>query len=408
MERRGHDQLELGVSYLPAAVGPYLWHEFNAEVVTRDLAAIAAHRIPVIRVGLAWDAFMPSDRAPNPRRMRDLETLLTAARELGLRVVPTLFAQSTGDCVMLPAYAVDRRASRAGVRCTTDARVVDGGPRDIYADPLMLEVQVRWLDAMLTAFADHPAIAAWDLGYDPASTVRPRRIAEVAAWAALLAERVHAQDEECRLTLGQDDVVRGRGVRLAAVAAHVDAVGLVLNPQRLPLPGDARDAGRAVFVADLARALAGAEVPLLVDVEVASGDVERHEDAAPAPADPVTLPFDVAQSLCDELLQRLPAAGVAGLVAGAWSDWGGRLLESPPADRRPWLARLGIVDSTGNSKPIAEVWDALAANEHAVATPALFPAAVDVESYYANLPDSLRDLYASWQDDRGDAPAILK
>jgi hypothetical protein len=407
MEQRGHDQLEVGVAYLPAAVGPYLWHEFNADVVARDLAAIAAQRIPTVRVGLAWDAFMPTDRAPNPRRMRDLETLLAAARELGLRVVPTLFAQSIGDTVTLPAYAIDRRAPRTGVRCITDARAVDGGPRDIYADPLMLEVQVRWLDALLAAFADHPAIAAWDLGHDPASTVRPRRIAEMAAWAGLLAERVHAQDEECRLTLGQGDVLRGHGVRFAAVAAHVDAVGLVLDPHHLPLPGDVRDAGRAIFVADLAHALAGPGVSMLVEVEVASGDLER-DDGDAAAADPVTLPSDVARTLCDELLQRLSLSGVAGIIAGAWSDWGERLLESPPADRRPWLARRGIVDSTGNSKPVVDAWAGLAARERAVVTPAPFPVAVDVESYYSNLPDSLRDLHALWQDDRGDAPAILR
>ncbi|HEY7928289.1 MAG: hypothetical protein ACHQ06_01150 [Candidatus Dormibacteria bacterium] len=406
MERPAHDQLEVGVSYRPAAVGPYLWQEFNAEVVTRDLTAIAARRIPTIRVGLSWDAFMPSDRAPSPRRMRDLETLLAAARELGLRVVPTLFAQSIGNCVMLPAYAIDRRFRRPGVRCITDARVADGGPRDIYADPLMLEVQVRWLDALLAAFAHHPAIAAWDLGHDPASTVRPRRIAEMAAWAALLAERVHAQDEQCRLTLGQADVVRGRGVRLAAVAAHVDAIGLVLNPQELALPGDVLDAGRAVFVADLGRLLAGPDVPIMVDVEVASGELERDGDDA-VPVDPLTLPPDVARALCDELLQRLSTSGVAGILAGAWSDWGERLLESPPADRRPWLARLGIIDSTGNSKPVADAWDALVAKERAVAVPAAFPVAVDVESYYSNLPDSLHDLHVSWQGDRGDAPAIL-
>ncbi|HEX4579883.1 MAG TPA: hypothetical protein VH498_07770, partial [Candidatus Dormibacteraeota bacterium] len=90
----------------------------------------------------------------------------------------------------------------------------------------------------------------------------------------------------------------------------------------------------------------------------------------------------------------------------AWSDWGVRLLESPPADRRPWLARLGIVDSTGISKLVAEAWDGLAARDRAVAVHEPLPA-VDVESYYANLPDSLRDLYTSWQGDRGDAPAIL-
>lgn len=395
------------MTYWPAAVGPFMWHEFPAAAVEHDLAAIASRRVTVVRVLLSWDAFMPTDRAPHPRRMRDLETLLTIARQLGLRVVLTLFAQSIGDCVMLPAYAIDRRAPRRGVRCITDARVVDGGPRDIYADPLMLEVQVRWLTAMLAGFSGHPAVAAWDLGHDPATTIRPRRIAEMAAWAALLAERVQAEDEECRLTLGQGDVVSGRGVRLAAVAKHVDVLGLVVRPQRLALPGEPLAPGRAVFIAELAEALGGATTPLVVELGIASGEVGDAAVSGGALADRVTAPPDDARRAADQMLQRLIGSGVAGLHAGAWCDWGKRLVDTPPGDRRPWWLRLGIVDSTGVSKPIAEAWEAVASREHAVAGPSPFPADVDVESYYANLPDSLLDLYASWQNDRGDAPAIL-
>jgi hypothetical protein len=401
------DQLEVGTTYWPAAVGPYMWHEFPADVVRRDLAAIASRRIAVARVLLSWDAFMPTDRAPNPRRMRDLETLLNSARELGLRVVLTLFAQSIGDCVMLPAYAIDRRAPRRGVRCVTDARVADGGPRDIYADPLMLEVQVRWLDAMLAAFTGHPAVAAWDLGYDPATTIRPRRTAEMAAWAALLGERVRAAEEECRLTLGQGDVVSGRGVRLAALAEHVDVLGLALRPQRLALPGVPLAPDRAVFVTELAQELAGAMTPVVVELGIASGEVAETSAAGQAHADRVTAPPDDARRHADEMLQRLIGSGVFGLHAGGWSDWGERLVEAPPVDRRPWWSRLGIVDSTGVSKPIAEAWDALAGSEHAVVEPSPYPVGLDIESYYASLPDSLLDLYASWQRDRGFAPAIL-
>ena len=103
----------------------------------------------------------------------------------------------------------------------------------------------------------------------------------------------------------------------------------------------------------------------------------------------------------------MAANKVAGIRAAAWSDWGRRLLEAPPADRRPWWARLGIVDSTGVSKPIASAWDALAGRERAVAAAAPYPPDIDVESYYANLPDSLLDVHASWNAERGDAPAIL-
>src|ERR1035437_1658374 len=122
MQPNRPDQLGVGVTYWPADVGPYLWHEFHPATVIRDLTAIASRRIPVVRVMLSWDVFMPSDRAPNGRRMRDLETLLNAARDVGIRVVITLFAQSLGDCVMLPAYAIDRRGPRAGGGGLADPR----------------------------------------------------------------------------------------------------------------------------------------------------------------------------------------------------------------------------------------------------------------------------------------------
>lgn len=400
------DRLEVGVTYWPAAVGPYWWQEFDPLVAARDLTAIAARRIGVVRILLSWDAFMPNDRAPNPRRMHDLEALLTSARDLGIRVIPTLFAQSIGGCVLLPAYAVDRRAPRRGVRCISEARVVDGGPRDIYTDPLMLEAQVRWLDALLAGFAGHPAITAWDLGYDPASTIRPRRIAEMAAWAELLGGRVREQGQLCRLTLGHGDVTTGRGVRLGAVAAHVDALGLLVQPQRLPLPGDPLDPGRALFVVELAGVLAGVTVPLMVEVGVASG--EPDDAASGHAADRVTAAPADARRAVDELLQRLVGSGVAGINAAAWSDWGGRLREVPPADRRPWCARLGIVDTTGVPKPVAAAWDALCSREHAVGPHVSYAPGIDVDSYYASLPESLLDLYAAWQRDRGDTPAILE
>ncbi len=407
MSRPSSGQLEVGVTYWPAAVGPYMWHEFQADAIRRDLSAIAARRIETVRIPLSWDAFMPSDRAPNPRRMRDLETLLTAARELGVRLVLTLSAESIGDCVLLPSYAVDRRNPRRGVRCVTDARVVDGGPRDIYTDPLMLEVQVRWLDALLSGFASHPAIAAWELGHDPASAIRPARIADMPGWAALLAERVHAQDERCRVTLGQGDVVWGRAVRLEQVAEHVDELGLALRPQRLTLPGDPLDPGRAVFVAALALALTGPATPLVVELGIAAGDIVEDSSADSGVVDSVTAPDHVAARRCDEVLQRLVSCGVAGVHSAAWTDWGERLRGAPPSDRRPWLSRQGIVDNAGVSKLIAQAWDAVVAPQREVTVRSPYPATIDVESYYANLPNSLLDLHASWQGSQSDMPAIL-
>ncbi len=202
---------------------------------------------------------------------------------------------------------------------------------------------MRWLDALLAAFAGHPAVAAWELGHDPASTIRPARIADMAGWAALLGERVRAQDEQCRLTLGQGDVVRGRGVRLAAVAEHVDALGLALRPQRLPLPGDPLDAGRGVFVVELAHG-AGRPVarrsssswasrPAEVDARRAGGRA-RCRHASPRRT---TSRLAAATSCCSAWLRRVSPA----CTAAAWSDWGARLREVPPSDRRPVAGAAG-------------------------------------------------------------------
>jgi len=64
-----------------------------------------------------------------------------------------------------------------------------GGPRDAWTDPLMLELADRWARAMAAGFANHPALAAWDLGDDPARVLRPRHIPDLAAWVALAGRR---------------------------------------------------------------------------------------------------------------------------------------------------------------------------------------------------------------------------
>jgi hypothetical protein len=230
----------------------------------------------------------------------------------------------------------------------------------------------------------------------------------MAAWCALLAERVRGQDEQCRLTLGQDDVITARGVRPATLAASVDVLGLLMTPQRLALPGHPLDPGRVVFVAELAQALTGDGRATAPELALAGADMDDAVAGDNAMrADPVTASPDTVRRACDQMVQRLVASGAVALGFAAWTDWGARLGGAPPSDLMPWLATQGILDSTGVSKPVAMVWESLVARDRTVAEAAPYPPTIDVDSYYANLPDSVRDLYASWQGDRGDVPAIL-
>lgn len=412
--RGSFDEFVVGATYVPASTGLYLWHEFTAAQVARDLARIRAAGLGTVRVHLSWDAFMPSDRQVDRYRLRDLESLLGAAKEVSLQVVPVLFAQSFGDCVMLPMYAIDRAHPRRGVRVVCDGNVVPGGPRDLYADPLMLEVASRWLDGMLDAFSGHPAIAAWDLGHDPATTVRPRRVAQLAAWTAEMAARVHAREESCWMTLGAGDVLSARGVRPAAVAPLVDVLGMTCSPQRVAAAlGDAApSAATLTFLAQLFQRLcipasADPAPPLLVHVAVPSGD-----EGAPAADGGQAIAWEVplldaaaAARLAGELLGRLGEAGAAGAFAASWSDTGPRTLSAPPCDRAPSLARLGLSGADGELKPWGVEWAAGARRELARGAPDPWPPSLDVEAYYADLPDSARDLATQWRRDHEPADA---
>jgi hypothetical protein len=396
------EPLICGALYWPAEVGPYLWDEFDAGRIGADLAAVRAAGFSVVRLPLAWDAFMPSPRQVSRRRLRELETVLDAAAAVSLAVVPVLFAQSWGDCVWLPRYAVDRRRPRPGVRVISDGNVVPGGPRDLYADPLMLELATTWVDALLRAFAGHPGVAAWDLGHDPATTVRPRRIAHLGAWVELLAGRIRGQQERCWLTLGAGDVLVARGVRLAAVAPHLDAVGLATAPQPPALPLSDTSAGDVAFLLQLAERLCDQAAPVvLLNTGVAAEDPEAPADGdTGAAAETALAPADAVR-VTAAVLERAVAGGAAGLMAVSWCDTGPRTLEAPPFDRAPWLARCGLTAPGGALKPHGAEWSRLARREPAVAATDPWPPHLDVEEYYANLPDSARDLRSRWDAERG-------
>jgi hypothetical protein len=388
--------LTVSLDYQPAATGPFLWQAFDIAAVTLDLAAIARAGFREVRVGLAWDSFMPDARGVDPRRMGELDTLLRVAGTHGMGIVPVLFIQTHGDCVFLPSRAVRRDARRRGVRVLSEGMPEPGGPRDAWTDPLMLELADRWARAMAAGFANHPALAAWDLGDDPASVLRPRRIPDLASWVALAGAPLRQRGDRVQITLGADDLLRGRGVRLGSLSGLVDRIDIAVRPaqvRRLQLS----EPDALLFVAELAQALAGdqgGQVGLSLAMPSPGDDLEGTDEPA-------------AASAVDQLVERRTEAGVCALRATGWSDLHPRLRERAPFDRDDWLRRCGLVRLDGAEKPAFEPWSRLARADVEAPPPNPWPPHLDVEAYYANLPDSVLDLAAAWHREQEDRPAIL-
>jgi hypothetical protein len=394
--------VDFGVTYWSREVGPYVWHEYDAARTAAELRAIASAGHRVVRTHLLWDAFMPTPGRVETARLRDFDRFLAVASDLSLQVIPVMFMQALGGCVMLPAYAIDVDARQTGVRAIYDAVAQPGGPRYIYTDPLMLEASVRWIDEMLASFAGHPAIAMWDLGHDPAGGVRPRRIEHLRDWVALISARVHEREQCCMLSLSANDLVIARAVRPALVAGSVDALGLDLARGALADVGGAVDPAAAAFLVQLCQSLAGA-TPL--NAHLGAHRVEQPDADS----------GDQSAGTTDARVRRFAAAaidalvdlGCAGLTASVWSNPGPRATSVPPFDRDEDLRALGVVDASGAPTAFGSVWLEQARRERERSDPAPWPPHLDIDDYYANLPESLHELRAAWERGSGEHPAML-
>jgi hypothetical protein len=249
---------------------------------------------------------------------------------------------------------------------------------------------------MAAGFANHPALAAWDLGDDPARVLRPRRIPDLAAWVAVVGAPLRQRGDRVQMTFGADDLLRGRGVRLGSLSGLLDRIDIAIRPaqlRRLQLP----EPEALLFLAQLAQALAGdqgGQIGLALAMPSPGGDEEGMEELA-------------AAATVDQLVERRAEAGVSALRATAWCDLHPRLRERAPYDRHDWRRRCGLLRLDGAEKPALGPWSRLARADLAAPPPNPWPPHLDVEAFYANLPASVLDLAAAWHREQEDRPAIL-
>ncbi len=355
-----------------------------------------------MRTHLLWDAFMPTPARVEPSRLRDFERFLATAADLALQVIPVLFMQTLGGCVMLPTYAIDVDARRRGVRAVVDAVAQPGGPRYLYTDPLMLETGVRWIDTMLAEFAGHPAIATWDIGHDPAGGVRPQRIDDLRTWTALIAGRIHEREQRCMVSLSANDLVTARAVRPALVGELVDALGLDLGGAALAQVGGVAAAAAAAFLLQLARSLGG-DVPLFVHL-----GAHRQQQVRADGGDDDDAETDAAsRRFADASVDALVNLGAAGVMAAMWSNPGPRAVTTPPYDKNDDVRTLGVVDAGGAPTAFGSAWLEQTRRERERTDSAPWPQHLDVNDYYANLPESLHEIRDAWERGSSEHPAML-
>jgi hypothetical protein len=183
------------------------------------------------------------------------------------------------------------------------------------------------------------------------------------------------------------------------LATALDGCGVEIDPSMVH-PGDALDARATAFIAQLTQRLLGEPVPLTAGVYAVQ---EQQLSATASSRDG----GDDAAAYARDCIAALVEHGCAAIHASAWANSGPRNAGVPPVDLSPSLGLRGLVDVSGNPTLFGSGWRAQTGREFERRPPAPWPDTLDVEDYYANLPESVTDLRAMWEGGVNDDPGML-
>jgi hypothetical protein len=188
-----------GCNYLASHAGTAMWRDWRPDVVADDLRQLASEAgVQVIRVFPIWPDFQPihalravmghrvemrfeEESLPrdglgaagiSERMMGRFGVLLDLAAERNLRVVVSL----------LTGWLSGRLLAPAGLEAL-----------NLLTDPVALTWEIRFVKAFVRHFADHLAIAAWELGNE-CNCLAPADREHAFTWAATIANAVRAAD----------------------------------------------------------------------------------------------------------------------------------------------------------------------------------------------------------------------
>ena len=157
-----------GCNYWASHAGMYMWRNWDAETVRKDLETLSGHGMTVLRVFPLWPDFQPLKRlyggggsrqgfgndllfsaeeerrgGVDPVMMERFRFLCDTAEACGLKlIVGLLTGWMSGRLFVPPAFE----------------------ERNVLTDPEAVKWEIRFVRRFVREFREHPAIGAWDLG----------------------------------------------------------------------------------------------------------------------------------------------------------------------------------------------------------------------------------------------------
>ncbi len=386
---------ELGINYWPRRSAMYMWRELDMVEVRDEMAQISALGFDVVRVFTMAQDFLPEPLTVAADMVAKLVEVARAAKDAGLKVVPTLVVINMSGKFWWPPWMLDAQ----------------GRPADLFSDPAILRSQSLLVETCARALTGDQAIRAFDLANEIDDAQRPSTRHAGWLWASLLANTVRRAAPGTPIQIGAhlpslttenymrvDDIGEVADEDLMhAYPLYSDVARSFLDPELVPfscaLTAELAGRGRRPLMQEfgLCTAPPGAPGQTITD------------DFLGRPLRQYLASEEEAAAYYEAVLQRLVSTGAAGAYAWCYSDYDSRLFDRPPLASALRERTFGLVRSDGTEKPAAAVFrnfrkrrdaGALAGLEASVAIPRVLD--VSADEYYRAPEANFRRLYTAW------------
>jgi endo-1,4-beta-mannosidase len=399
----------LGVNYWPRNRAMYWWSNFDAGEVRDEFALIHDLGLQVVRIFLLWDDFQPTPDTVDAEMLANLGAVCDIAVENKLGLNVTFFTGHMSGPNWSPRWllAPEMPYPTPYVRqVVSQGKVVHGGYRNMYTDPVALDAARLLLYSVVQAYKDHPAIWMWNLGNEPDLFAQPPTATRGRDWVREMTAMIKSLDPNHPVTCGLhvDSVHRDNGFRIDEVYAETDVAVMHTYPMYVPWALGPLDPDAVPFSCALTTALCGK--PTLME-EFGGPTAQQGEGSYVM--EWVGYGRQQTQFMASEddlagyigaVLPRLVSTGATGAMFWCFADYAPELWDKPPCDGARHERYFGLVRSDGALKPHAEVVRRFAATNPQVKELSANPLVLDisVDDYYKAPVSHLTRLYKQYLD----------
>ena len=386
---------ELGVNYWPRRSAMYMWRELDIGEVREEMAQIANIGFDVVRLFTLGQDFMPKPLCVAGNMVANLVQVVRAAKDAGLKIVPTLVVINMSGKFWWPEWMLDAQ----------------GRPGDLFSDPTILRTQAMLVETCARALGGDDSIRAFDLANEIDDAQRPRTRDAGWLWASLLANTIRRVAPGTPIQIGAhlpslttenymrvDDVGEIADEDLMhAYPLYYNGARSFLDPELVPfscaLTAELSGRGRRPLMQEFGLCTAPRGSPGLTITDEFLGKPLRQYLASE----------EEAAAYYDAVMQRLVNTGATGAYAWSYGDYDSRLFDREPLALAVRERTFGVVRADGSEKPAADVFRKFRQRREAgTLGKAIVPKVLDVsaDEYYRAPGVHFARLYAKWVAER--------